>query len=387
MIKNFMFAFALLSFAQMQSNSASRSRPSTDAARHRPSSALASLKGRLLIWRDYRSGQKHTSIFYSMKPDGSDQRLLLPTTGDVPSSDEVRFNDTQAISRDGRSIAFTSNRRHLNAFRAADATSEIYLYTVETGAVKQLTNCGMGTECRSPRFSPDGKKIVFSLGQSWDADAGYYRIAVMNRDGSEQHFLTEGNKDDQDRPITSSEDARFIGDGSKIYYIKTPVHRVGGHRDYAYVMNANGSKQIRLPEGSTEDHISHDGRQIAFCKKSGEDTEVFVRNISAMQSRSVARFHGVASVAEFSPDGKNVLVVVSEAGSFNAYLVPTNGAAPRLLAKQLSLSRITFSPDGRKAAFTSTRDGDREIFIVNLEGSRQKQITRNTVNDTIVGWL
>ncbi len=41
-----------------------------------------------------------------------------------------------------------------------------------------------------------------------------------------------------------------------------------------------------------------------------------------------------------------------------------------------------WSPDGKKIAYCSSADGDSEIWIVNLDGSGMKQLTKNKGNDT-----
>jgi TolB protein len=41
-----------------------------------------------------------------------------------------------------------------------------------------------------------------------------------------------------------------------------------------------------------------------------------------------------------------------------------------------------FSPDGRKVAFTSLGDGNREIYVMNADGSGLFRLTRNKAEDT-----
>ncbi len=41
----------------------------------------------------------------------------------------------------------------------------------------------------------------------------------------------------------------------------------------------------------------------------------------------------------------------------------------------------SFSPDGSKIAFTSDRDGNNEIYIMNADGSEQTRLTNNPADD------
>lgn len=41
----------------------------------------------------------------------------------------------------------------------------------------------------------------------------------------------------------------------------------------------------------------------------------------------------------------------------------------------------SWSPDGRKIAFTSERDGNDEIYVMNANGSGRKRLTNNPARD------
>jgi TolB protein len=45
-----------------------------------------------------------------------------------------------------------------------------------------------------------------------------------------------------------------------------------------------------------------------------------------------------------------------------------------------------WSPDGRKIAFLSMRDGKGEVYVVNADGSRQRNLTRNPARDSAFAW-
>ena len=45
-----------------------------------------------------------------------------------------------------------------------------------------------------------------------------------------------------------------------------------------------------------------------------------------------------------------------------------------------------WSPDGRKLAFTSERDGNWEIYVMNADGSGQRNLTRTTALDVGAAW-
>ena len=73
-----------------------------------------------------------------------------------------------------------------------------------------------------------------------------------------------------------------------------------------------------------------------------------------------------------SPDGN--VVVLSWRGDL--WKAPaTGGAAVRLTSHSANESRSAFSPDGTQIVFESDRDGGRNLFIMNSNGSGLRQLT------------
>src|ERR1051326_6543260 len=84
-----------------------------------------------------------------------------------------------------------------------------------------------------------------------------------------------------------------------------------------------------------------------------------------------------------SPDGKTV-VFVSGGDSGSA---PASGGGARLLvAHPTTEGRPLFSPDGKSLAFTSTRTGNGDIYIVDLTSGQTRRITYDDALDRLDAW-
>ena len=46
----------------------------------------------------------------------------------------------------------------------------------------------------------------------------------------------------------------------------------------------------------------------------------------------------------------------------------------------------SWSPDGTKIGFSSNRDGNLEIHVMNTDGSNRTRLTDNTANDAVPDW-
>jgi TolB protein len=155
-----------------------------------------------------------------MNADGSGQRRLARVPG-VPS----------AWSPDGRRLAFVSLAGR------GDRSSEIYVVNEDGSGQRRLTHNTVNEH--TPRWSPDGKKIVFTRAHS-GTRGKVSDIYVMNADGSGQRKLTErGN------------DARWSPDATKISFV---TNRDGNKE--IYVMNADGSEQVNVSQSPLTDETS-----------------------------------------------------------------------------------------------------------------------------------
>jgi dipeptidyl aminopeptidase/acylaminoacyl peptidase len=100
----------------------------------------------------------------------------------------------------------------------------------------------------------------------------------------------------------------------------------------------------------------------------------------AIQFDDMIAMHRVSD-PQVSPDGKWVAYVVSTADMqanhmfSNIWLVPANGGTERELTRGGSDSRPRWSPDGKKIAFLSSRDGTQQVYVISLYGGESSRLT------------
>ena len=263
-----------------------------------------------------------------------------------------------------------------------------------------------------PAWSPDGRRIAFSLDLQRAGDTAYYDLYVVNADGNGLRRLTK-NRDDDLRPVWSPDGRRIAfdhyNDGYNwIYVIDSNgrgLRRLTGNFNYrpswspngrriGYVgrdglrtMKPDGSGKLRLARGAEINATpswSPDGQRILYA--SGD--ELWVVNADGTRDRKIVRSPrlGIESIA-WSPDGRKIVFASGE-GDWEIYVVNADGSGLRNLTGN---SRVfdrdpVWSPDGQAIAFTSDRDGNDDVYVMNADGSGLRNVSQGRAQDLYPAW-
>jgi TolB protein len=150
-------------------------------------------------------------------------------------------------------------------------------------------------------------------------------------------------------------------------------------RQETYVMNADGSGQRLLARGSAP-AWSPDGRKIALRSARDGNGEVYVVNVDGSGLRRLTRNPGPDGGPFWSPNGRKLFFE----GRGDIHVMNTDGSGQRNLTRNPAPPRDAndyaprLSPDGRKIAFVSKRDGTQQIYVMNADGSGLRRLTRST---------
>ena len=99
-----------------------------------------------------------------------------------------------------------------------------------------------------------------------------------------------------------------------------------------------------------------------------------------------------ASLYAWSPDGRKIAFGTWRDGNEDIHVMNADGSGQRNLTRTRNLLNegAVWSPDGRRIAFTrlSSRDDtpNAEIYVMNADGSGQRRLTRNPWEDLTPAW-
>ncbi|MFA6167414.1 MAG: hypothetical protein WC700_12425 [Gemmatimonadaceae bacterium] len=197
-----------------------------------------------------------THIAFAKFADNSDvlaEIYIVDADGSNPRNISNRANVLEyspAWSPDGQRIVFQSNRHDLTPNACCETS--LYVMNADGSNVQRLTT---NTDDAYPRWSPDGKTITFASSRN----GGAWQVFVMNPDGTNVRQLTT---------LKSNGKSVWSPDGTRLAFEVWRPASGGGMDNGIYVMNADGSGQMRVSQTTATDMHptwSSDGRDIFFC--------------------------------------------------------------------------------------------------------------------------
>ena len=89
----------------------------------------------------------------------------------------------------------------------------------------------------------------------------------------------------------------------------------------------------------------------------------------------------------WSPDGSKIAFMSTREVNYNIYIMNPDGTnQTRLTNNPASDNRPDWSPDGSKIVFASSRDGNSEIYVMDPDGTNQTRLTNNQALDSTPFW-
>ena len=113
------------------------------------------------------------------------------------------------------------------------------------------------------------------------------------------------------------------------------------------------------------------GKSIFFSKYGRSGIDVVETTVGKVRrSRIVSSFRGINAGAAVSPDSKFLAVILSPNHQVDLYILGLHQRSRKRLTRGIAVEASPcWSPDGKKLAFVSDRNGNPRIFTVNADGS------------------
>jgi len=170
--------------------------------------------------------------------------------------------------------------------------------------------------------------------------------------------------------------------------------------DEIYVMNADGTCQTNLTNDPLADWSpawSPDGKHIAFARFFGDNPFTDIAIVNPDGSGLTRLTNAQGEYPTWSPDGTRLAFASARDGNYEIYVMNVDGTDQTRLTNNPDYDMSpSWSPDGTQIAFDTQRDHyppaetgigpEFEIHVINMDGSMDTRLTDNKDEDRFPSW-
>ncbi len=145
------------------------------------------------------------------------------------------------------------------------------------------------------------------------------------------------------------------------------------------IMDQDGENHRFLTDGKTlvlTPRFSPSTQEITYLSYFNNRPRVYLFNIDSGQQEVLGDFPGMTFAPRFSPDGNVVVMSLAQSGNTDIYSMDLRTRRVTRLTDHPSIDTSpSYSPDGSKITFNSDRGGAQQIYVMNGDGSNVTRIS------------
>ncbi len=306
----------------------------------------------------------HVYYTWSSSQNVAGALFEISTLGGTPRQLLTGIEGAVSFSPDEERIAFVRGETKL-VIANIDGSNELVIHD-GNAATEWISSDG-------PGWSPDGRVIVFGKGSSVGGIS--MQLMEINADGGTPRPITDGNwkgeifrsvwlKDGSALIVTASE---TFSSGSHVWLVPYPN---GPVRKITNDLNGYGTFSLAVTgDGGTIVTVQEERRQQIWTAAPGDDD-------SRAKQITNDRFDGDPA---WLPDGR-IVFVRNMSGQLDLWIINADGSGQRQITKDAAFDyEPTVTPNGKYIVWTSDRSGLPHIWRMNIDGSDARALT---VGDT-----
>jgi len=145
------------------------------------------------------------------------------------------------------------------------------------------------------------------------------------------------------------------------------------------IMDQDGSNHRFLTDGSSlvlTPRFSPTLQEITYLSYYGNLPRVYIFNIDTGRQEILGDFPGMTFAPRFSPDGRKVIMSMAKNGNTEIYVMDLQTRAAQQVTRHSAIDTSpSFSPDSKQIVFNSDRGGAQQIYVMNADGTKVRRIS------------
>jgi TolB protein len=215
-------------------------------------------------------------------------------------------------------------------------------------------------------------RVVF-VSESGPKDNRVKRLAIMDQDGANVHYLTNG----ADLVLTP----RFNPSAQEITYMS--YH--GLDQPHVYLLNLEtGQRELvgDFPGMTFAPRFSPDGHKVVMSLQPGNNANIYEMDLRTKRTTRLTDDAAIDTSPCYSPDGSKIVFTSDRGGSPQLYVMNADGSNPkRITFGEGSFETPVWSPRGDLIAFTRRDKGMFAIGVIKPDGTGQRILTEGFHNE------
>ena len=208
----------------------------------------------------------------------------------------------------------------------------------------------------------------------FSARDGNNEIYTADADGGRPFRVTEHPASDTDPDLSRN--------GHDVLFTSNRT----GNNDI-FLVDSAGGPAVNLTNNAANDGWARwapDGWHIVFHSNRDGNFELYVMNGDGTGVTRLTNHPGVDQFPDWSPNGKQIAF----RRDTDIYVMDLRSGDVNRLTSAAPLNQMpAWSPNGKQLAFMSTRDGYPAVFVMNDDGSDQRNLTRKNSGDLDSDWV
>nr|WP_245943915.1 Tol-Pal system beta propeller repeat protein TolB [Acuticoccus kandeliae] len=214
-------------------------------------------------------------------------------------------------------------------------------------------------------------RIVF-VGESGPKNARVKRLAIMDQDGANLTYLTNGGN----LVLTP----RFSPAGQMLTYMSYE-----GAQPQVYLLDIETGRRELLGNFNNmtfAPRFSPDGSRVAMSLEEGGNANIFAMDLRSRKMQRLTNSGAIDTAPSYSPDGSRIVFESDRGGTQQLYVMGADGSNPtRISFGDGRYSTPVWSPRGDLIAFTKQSQGRFAIGVMRPDGTGERILTSGYHNE------